>query len=277
VINEVLERSGAKFRISGIEQGKKTGSTDPYIEYTIKLVGGVDDAETPAGDAIGYILSDGEKNLLAFAFFWSLLVHSDLSKTTAVFDDPLSSVDEAWRFKLIQLLQDISGKGLHQLFILTHYMDFARVIAQQFPSVKQLTITNAGAANGHTIEGCNIESLARELQYKRIDLLQEYINDPRTSKPETIQGEIRMLLESALKSNYYLKLKPYIERRGWLRDFVEDASLKPLLQANGSYTDLSDLTTVSGYAHHENPPAYQLDENQAIAYAELALNVLEKL
>lgn len=277
IINEVLERSGAKFRISGIEQGKKSVSTDPYIEYSITLVGGSDDAETAAGDAIGYILSDGEKNLLAFAFFWSLLVHSDLSKTTAIFDDPLSSVDESWRFKLIQLLQEISTSGLRQLFILTHYMDFARVIVQQFHSIKQLTIINGGPANGHKLESCDIESLARELQYKRIDLLQNYIADPRTEKPEVIQGEIRILLESALKSKYYIKLKPYIESRGWLRDFIEDSSVKPLLVANGSHSDLSDLTTVSGYAHHENPPAYQFDEDQAITYARLSLNVLERL
>jgi wobble nucleotide-excising tRNase len=277
VINDVLTRSGARFQISGIEQGKKSVSTDPYIEYSITLVGGTDDAETAAGEAIGYILSDGEKNLLAFAFFWSLLVHSDLSKTTAIFDDPLSSVDESWRFNLIKLLQEATENGLHQLFILTHFMDFARVTAQQFHSIKQLTITNGGPANGHSLESCDVESLARELQYKRIDLLQEYIADPRTSKPEIIQGEIRILLESALKSKYYLKLKPYIMSRGWLRDFVEDTALKPLLISNGSYTDLSDLTTVSGYAHHENPPAYQFDETQATTYAQLALDTLEKL
>lgn len=277
VINDVLKRSGAKFRITSIEQGKKLGSTEPYIEYGVKLIGGTDDAETRAGDAIGYILSDGEKNLLAFAFYWSLLIHSDLSITTAIFDDPLSSVDESWRFNLIELLQEISRNGLHQLFVLTHFMDFARVITQQFPTVKQLTIITAGASSGHKIEGCDIESIARELQYKRIDTLQEFIKDPRTSKPEIIQGEIRILLESALKSKYYLKLKPYIESRGWLRNFIDDASLQPILQANGSYAELSNLTTVSGYAHHENPPAYQFDEDQALTYAQLALDVLEKL
>lgn len=276
IINEILEFCGAKFKVSGMAQGTRTGSTEPYIEYSITLVGGTSDTETTASDAVGYFLSEGEKNLLAFAFFWSLLTHMDLSKTVAIFDDPLSSIDLSWRNQLIDKLNEASNTGLMQLFIFTHYEDFARMVAMRFSNIKQFTIDSQGAASGNTINRFDIESISKEVQYARIEMLQAYTTDPSKERPEHIQSEIRNCLESALKSKYYLKLQPLIGRK-WLRDFIEHADVKPQLEANGSYQELDNLCTNSGWSHHDNPREIVFTEDQAVAYAQRTLDIIEKL
>ena len=124
----------------------------------------------------------------------------NLSRTVAIFDDPLSSVDLSWRNQLIDKLNEISTNGLMQLFIFTHYEDFARMVAMRFSNIKQFTIISQGPANGNTINRFDIESISKEVQYARIEMLKDYIDDPTQERPEHVQSEIRNCLESALKS-----------------------------------------------------------------------------
>ena len=63
----------------------------------------------------------------------------------------------------------------------------------------------------------------------------------------------------------------------WLRDFIEHEEVKPLLQANGSYAELDDLCTNSGWSHHDNPREFVFTEDQALAYDQRTLDIIEKL
>jgi wobble nucleotide-excising tRNase len=277
IINGVLEYCGAKFRLNGITQGTRSGSTEPYIEYSIKLNGGTHEAHATAAEAIGYILSDGEKNLLAFAFFWSLIQYANPQTTIAIFDDPLTSIDQAWRLQLIDKLKELCDKGLLQLFVLTHYEDFGRVVALRIAGIKQITIEGGGATLGNKLAPYDIEAVSKELQFARIEKLRDYINNPNVGEPKDIQVEIRTVLEAALKYKYYLKLSPLIDGKKWLRDFITEPSVKPLLVANGSYATLDTLCTTGGWANHASPPSQIFDQDQATAYAQQTLDILEKL
>jgi energy-coupling factor transporter ATP-binding protein EcfA2 len=277
MINGILEYCGAKFRLDGITQGTRSGSTEPYIEYSIKLDGGTHEALTTAAEALSCILSEGEKNLLAFAFFWSLIQHANPQKTIAIFDDPLTSIDQSWRLQLIDKLKELCDKGLLQLFVLTHYEDFGRIVALRIADIKQVTIEAGGAGIGNKLAPYDIEAVSKELQFARIEKLNNYIHNPTTAEPKDIQTEIRTVLEAALKYKYYLKLSPLIDGKKWLRDFIEEPSVKPLLVANNSYTILDTLCTNGGWANHANPSSQIFNQDQASAYAQQTLDVLEKL
>lgn len=277
-INTALEYCGAKFRIDGLQQGTRGNSTEPYIEYSLELQGGEQDAQLTASSGLGDILSDGERNLLAFAFFWSLVVHQDLSKTIVIFDDPLSSIDRDWRTCLAEKLKELHDNGLDQLFVLTHYDDFAQVACRIISGMKELTIEDKGVANGHWIDGVSIEDIVRDEQFARIKMLELYVGDPTTQHPGHIQAEIRKALESALKHKYYQKLQALINgNAGWLRHYIEHVDVKPILQANGSYQELSNLCMAGGWANHDNPSATTFDQNAAQNYARRTLKVLEEL
>lgn len=276
-INKILTECGAKFKLDGLVQGTHSGSTEPYLEYTVKLSGGSQESQATAAEALGDILSEGEKNLLAFSFFWSLIQHSTLSETVAIFDDPLSSVDEAWRFHLIDKLRELCNNGLLQLFVLTHYGNFARVVALRLSGIKQLTIEAGGSTVGNSLASFDIETESKEIQFARIDRLKQYIDDPTTAEPKDIQADIRNTLEAALKYKYYLKLSSLIDAKKWLRDFIDESSVKPILEANGTYETLETLCTNGGWANHDNPSTVIFNQDQAVSYAQQTLNVLEKL
>lgn len=277
LINEILQYCGANFRLDGMVQGTRSGSTDPYIEYGIKLKGGTTEAQTTASEAVGEILSEGEKNLLAFAFFWSLIQHTELKKTIAIFDDPLSSMDHAWRLQLIDKLKELCDTGLLQLFVLTHYEDFGTVVALRMTGIKQITIEAGGSEQGNKLVPYDIASAIKDHYFVGLDKLHTYIGNPTIADPKDIQSEIRRVLETALKHKYYIKLIPLLDGKKWLRDFIEEPSVKPLLVANKSYSTLDTLCVNGGWANHSNPPSLIFNQEQAASYAAVTLDIIEKI
>ncbi len=77
-------------------------------------------------------LSEGEKTVIAFAYFLATLkTHNfDLKNAIIVIDDPVSSLDQQYLFNLINLLATKFNKpsSFEQLFILTHNFYFYKKI-----------------------------------------------------------------------------------------------------------------------------------------------------
>lgn len=77
-------------------------------------------------------LSEGEKTVIAFAYFLATLkTHNfDMKNAIIVIDDPVSSLDQQYLFNLINLLTRIfnSPKKFGQLFILTHNFYFYKKV-----------------------------------------------------------------------------------------------------------------------------------------------------
>lgn len=84
------------------------------------------------GDKIAKNLSEGEKTVIAFAYFLATLKSKDFdfSKSIIVIDDPVSSLDQQYLFNLLNLLMNkfASHKTFSQLFILTHNFYFFKKI-----------------------------------------------------------------------------------------------------------------------------------------------------
>jgi wobble nucleotide-excising tRNase len=77
-------------------------------------------------------LSEGEKTVVAFAYFLATLKSKDfdLKNSIIVIDDPVSSLDQRYLFNLINLLYNVfkSTKEFGQLFVLTHNYYFYKKI-----------------------------------------------------------------------------------------------------------------------------------------------------
>lgn len=79
-------------------------------------------------------ISEGEKNLLALLFFYFEL-YSDKEQTTIkknlellVIDDPVSSLDDANKFYVLELMKNILKESVAQIVILTHvWNDFCQL------------------------------------------------------------------------------------------------------------------------------------------------------
>lgn len=89
-----------------------------------------------------YNLSEGERNLVAFAYFVTKLedVHTKSTKPIIWIDDPISSLDSNHIFFIFSLIDQhvVAKEQWTQLFISTHNLDFLRYL-KRLHSGKQRT------------------------------------------------------------------------------------------------------------------------------------------
>ncbi|MCY4523107.1 MAG: AAA family ATPase, partial [Halobacteriovoraceae bacterium] len=95
----------------------------------------------PDGEEVGNTLSEGEKNFVAFLYFFYLIKGSDSQEEISenrivVFDDPVSSLDNDILFVVSNLIKEIfykirkeSSSLIKQVFVLTHNVYFHKEIS----------------------------------------------------------------------------------------------------------------------------------------------------
>lgn len=109
-LNSVFESINLHIRLKSDETNKNY-----YLYHPIEeIVLGVKD------------ISEGEKNLLAFLFFYFELFEDDNQSniksniTTLIIDDPINSFDEANRFYVLELIKNLIKNKFDQIFLFTH-------------------------------------------------------------------------------------------------------------------------------------------------------------
>ena len=173
-------------------------------------------------------LSEGDKSSLAFAFFISVLSHSDtLSDSLIVFDDPISSFDSDRKMATAQILSSITNtKNEHpeQTIILTHESNFLIRLNKEFPSALYLRIVQDGL-NGSikqsTFERLDVyESFLKPEAFDVLDRMKKCIdgNDP---VDKNAHEDCRIVLENALEAKFYLELKDDISKHKGLGGYVD--------------------------------------------------------
>ena len=106
-INKILSVLGADFQICDFKPLKNlVGQSERVFELEFYKAHKIFIRETTANrPRFKNTLSESDKRLLAFSFFYSLLLHdTNLDKKIIVFDDPFSSFDINRRTKTIELL-----------------------------------------------------------------------------------------------------------------------------------------------------------------------------
>lgn len=136
-INIILKNSG----FNGFEIKEKSKTENNISEYCLKRHSGED-------ENIFKSLSEGEKNFIAFLYFYQLCLGADSidkseKKKIIVIDDPVSSLDSQVLFIVNSLIQHLTarkGKSkpdkklfkniyLEQIFILTHNIYFFKEVS----------------------------------------------------------------------------------------------------------------------------------------------------
>ncbi len=271
-INKILEELKADFTICDFQPIKKIVGQDERI-FSIEFfkchkVSLIENAADKPN--FKNTLSDSDKRVLAFAFFYSLMLHDEkLSDKIIVFDDPFSSFDSDRRLRTVQLLANphlITAAGakiekvINQLIILTHESEFFKWIFQKLDKPKPLRIVTDGVENGvkkSTIIECDVYSEfienankkdLREIQaiYSSKKLIDNYLE---------LCVKCRKVLESIFTRKYFFELKDEINSRGSIRSFVEKLKLLKLneyddVPKNKSFIFLCDNLNIE---MHDNP------------------------
>lgn len=81
-----------------------------------------------------YVFSEGEKNIIAFCYYLASVYNvvqneKDLDKVFYIIDDPISSVDYLYIYKIAQIIKE--DKRIKHKLILTNSLEFVNVLSKQ--------------------------------------------------------------------------------------------------------------------------------------------------
>ena len=276
-INKLLPDLGADFTIEKFEGQSDQRSNTAYAEFRIVLNG----ASVPLHSSgrsqpcFKNTLSAGDKNTLAFAFFFSTLLQDEnLADKIIIFDDPLTSLDENRRLQTADALRTISDL-VKQTIVMTHKRDLLYLMYDRFFS-KPTTITiRKDSICGRVLIPFNVPEDRKNEQHKRICRMLKYCDEKAGPSVSEMQGEIRKALETALKYKYFRYLKGIDTLNPILNELERINKIEePLLSR------LHHLKGISGPSHHgesDDNPIQELNPEELFPEIQKTIDILEEI
>ena len=279
-INELLATCGADFKITGLAGKTDARSNESYTDFGFLILDKKVPLSVRQDDAPCFknTLSEGDKSTLAFAFFIASLEKTpDLGKQIVVFDDPLSSLDQTRREATARVLLELSPK-LNQLCVFTHKKDFLRMLFDKMPSNTVFRV-RSDYNNGSGLEAFDVEEDRKGEYVRMVEGLERYMKEDFGPTPDTMQGNIRKVFETVLKTKYYRALADDIKTKKGLGTLLGKVFEKGLLDATLK-PKLFDLCGVTNGPHHGDvvdAPPKELTREELILLIDESLRLLEKL
>lgn len=273
-----------KFQIANIKDaGYRGRSREVNLDYTLTFDGTPIIHDGEGFNSFKNVLSEGDKNTIAFSFFLAkLTTDPNFVNKIVVFDDPLTSLDLNRRNATIHQLC-ILQQQCTQVIVLSHNLHFLvelnsrKVIKKN--SKKELQIVNA-----------NGSSIIQEYQikkewidsYKRALLdMKDYLVSPSDDKQEKAINAIRISLETFLKLKYCMYIPNPEETFGTIVSNLEQSACTFVNANKQDVIDkLNQLVSISWRGHHgsiEERDIYTevvLSSAEAQQYVNMTLNLL---
>lgn len=236
---------------------KKHSGPRQLVSYSLSINGEVVGFEGLKGGSrhkIKYSLCEGDKSAFAFSFFLAQLERGDISKKIVVFDDPISSFDQARRNATINQLIRIS-LACKQLFVSTHDIHFAKALSRRMEQSSSISLKIARRASDSYIEYHDIETETLSGVFKDINVLRSYLLTGATTELEKreVVRCIRPILEGIIRVKYFNE----IERGEWLGDILGKIEKSQegdrLFRIKSLATDIREINDYSKEFHHADP------------------------
>lgn len=157
-------------------------------------------------DNIHFVLSEGERRILAFCYYLALTYdcmksEEDRDKIIFVMDDPVSSLDFNYVYAVAQLINEISttfGAKYKRCIILTHHLEFLNILIannivpvcyllDSDGKIKSINVRNFTSYFNHLNDIVEFSKLSDILSYEH---------------PHTISNSLRNILETISKFKY---------------------------------------------------------------------------
>lgn len=287
-INDYLKNVfNTPFQIEDVKDGGFRGSSRrPNLDYTLTFKGTpIQQDEGMQNTSFKNVLSEGDKNTIAFSFFLAKLTSDPhYADKIVVFDDPLTSLDLNRRLATIEQLVKLYG-DCKQVIVLSHNLHFLidlherkRIANNQ---TKCLQIVNRNGISD--IEEYAIKSEWIDRYKKAIVAMKDFVDNPDPAKQENAINSIRMSLESFLKMKFCWYIPDYNMTFGNLITLLKNSTC---VFVNPNKADviskLNNLDEMSWRTHHANPDEMDvyheinLTPVEAKQYVQKTLDMLEK-
>lgn len=274
------------FQIEGIKDGGFKGTSKrPNLDYTLTFNG------TPIKQGDGgatntsfkNVLSEGDKNTIAFSFFLAKLTSDPhYSDKIVVFDDPLTSLDLNRRTATIEQLVKLYG-DCNQVIVLSHNLHFLidlntrKRVARDHK--RSLQIVNRKGKS--EIVDYSIKSEWIDRYKKAIITMTNYVENPNPDKQDEAVNSIRLSLETYLKMKFCLYIPDFNLTFGKLIDSLKTSPCTFVNPDKDSVIrKLMDLDEMSWKTHHgtleemEEYHEVDLSPEEAENYVQKTLDML---
>jgi wobble nucleotide-excising tRNase len=248
-INRFLDTFNANFTLQGLQPSDRRGV--PSSTYSVAVNGcsvGLMPTAEPA-PSFSTVLSAGDRNTLALAFFFASLERIDLRETIVVIDDPISSLDDARAFATVQEIRRLEGR-CRQLIVLSHSRTLLCQLWERADKngVATLRIRDAGP-DGSTLDSWDAEAAATTEFDRLYHMVSSYVEDA-DGDPQKVAPALRVLLESYLRVGCVPHFPP-----GWqLGDFIQRARQLRIegkaILAEEAVQELRELNEYARLFHH---------------------------
>ena len=272
------------FKIENIWSGSYRGSQkEPKLEYVLKYNGTEIELAGESNTSFKNVLSEGDKNTIAFSFFLAKLTQDPhYTDKIVVFDDPLTSLDQNRRLATIDQLVKLYNE-CKQVIVLSHNLHFLIDLNGRNDmrrADKKVLMIVKGVRNAQ-IERWELKRQWIDKYKQSMMKMEDFVNNPHPDKQEEAINGIRLTLELMLKLKFCMFLT---DQNGTLGDLIADLEHSTCTFVNHNKTEviakLKALNEASWRTHHasiEERAVYHevtLTMAAAVGYVNQALQML---
>lgn len=254
-INAYLLKFGATFRIVRTEPsfaGGRASSTYRLAVNDVEIDLG--NSETPKGvPCFRTALSAGDKSTLALAFFLARLDRQpDLSDTTVVFDDPLTSLDSFRTSFTQQALVELVGRAA-QVVVFSHDPFFLKGVDDYFNGTAQ-TLRLGTTAGSVGVLAWNIDEYCLSQAHRDYFVLRKFLEDGVGDAGQliTVARAIRPYLEGYLRHRFPARFPRGTNFGGLIAEIQGAQAGDELHSLQAKVRELEDLNGFTRRFHHSD-------------------------
>ncbi len=206
-INRVLKELNTSFSVRSFKE-KTDKRMGKLAEFEIVINGeGAPLSSSENVPCFKNILSGGDRNSLAFAFFIASLKYDPkLSDTIVIYDDPLTSMDDDRRYQTAKIIATLSSDCL-QTIVLTHRKSVAIQHQKYYRDKKKYGVSGEFEIRcddtGSRYERCDPSEFAKDSFAQKVEELDDYCRNDSGQSISYIQHLMRDVLEGVLNRQYY--------------------------------------------------------------------------
>jgi wobble nucleotide-excising tRNase len=266
-INLYLQRFNAGFRLDSVTyantRGGPTCTYNVVINNTPVPVGGADPA--PGEPSFRNILSSGDRNTLALAFFFaSLDQEAALVNKVVVIDDPISSLDDHRALTTVQEIRRLAGRAA-QVIVLSHNKPFLCRLWEGTDSTMRAALEVARDPAGSTVRAWDVGQDSITEHDRRHARLRDYLSSG-TGDMREVARSIRPHLEAFLRVALPEQFPPGTLLGPFLNACRQRLGTPQQILGDRATEELDELVEYANRFHHDTNPAW---ETEAINDGEL--------
>ena len=267
-VNPYLQRFNAGFRLEAVASVNNRGGSSASYNVLINNVSVALTADD--GPSFRNILSAGDRNTLALAFFFASLEQDlQLAQKIVVIDNPMTSLDEHRSLTTVQEMRRLEVR-VAQMIVLSHSKPFLCALWEGADTLTRSAMRIARQGAGSTLAVWDVRQDCITEHDRRHELVAQYLqaSDPTTESP--VAGALRPVREAFRRVAYPAAFPP-----GTMLGHFHNICQQRLNTANQilSAADTAELRALLDYAnrfHHDTNGAWEtaaINDHELTHYA----------